>query len=315
MRTSKATTGQNPTRPPPPRGAAALELDRESPLPLYAQVSRRLKAMISAGEHPSDRFHSEIELCAMFGVSRATVRQAMRALSDEGWLHRQQGRGTSVNREKFDEAFVPQMNFLDQWARDGHPLVFELRRFEVATCPPEFTHWLGLEAGTPVLCIERLRRDGEQPVSYDYRYLHPDLSGSIRREEASGQSLLVLLGRHVRLKRGENKVEATLAGARGATLLGVSASDPVLIREMVYLGDDAVPAMAGRSLYRADRVRCSFSVDLSADGVDSSLQPVQTAPHPGGIADTPDVAHWPPRARHPQPPSPTPPATHPSEVS
>ncbi len=286
----------------PPRAVAAAPavlLDRDSPLPLYAQVGRRLKAMISAGEHPDDRFHSEGELCAMFGVSRATVRQALRMLSDEGWVHRRQGRGTSVNRDKFDEAFGPQMNFLDQWAHGGRPLAFELRRFELGPCPDAMAPWLGVEPASPVLCIERLRRDGAQPVSYDYRYIHPDFAGSVARADAGSQSLLTLLGRHVRLRRGENKVEAALAGTSGARLLGVRAADPVLIREMVYYGDDEVPAMAGRSLYRADKVRCAFAVDLSSDGGEPSSIPYPNAPHPGGMAAVPDVRNWPPRHRPP----------------
>lgn len=272
-------------------------LDRDSPLPLYAQVSRRLKAMISSGEHPADRFHSEGELCAMFGVSRATVRQALGTLADEGWLHRRRGRGTSVNREKFDEAFGPQMNFLDQWAHGGRPLAFDLRRFQVGPCPRGMAAWLLVESGTPVLCIERLRLEDGRPVSYDYRYIHPDLAACVNREEASSQSLLVLLGRHVRLARGENKVEAALAGALGARRLGIRPSDPMMIREMVYFGDDEVPAMAGRSLYRADKVRCAFTVDLTPDGGEPAAMPYLDMQDTGGMTALPVVRDWPSRPR------------------
>lgn len=285
----------------PSRRATAAKphvvLDRDSPLPLYAQVGRRLKAMISSGEHPADRFHSEGELCAMFGVSRATVRQALGTLADEGWLNRRRGRGTSVNREKFDEAFGPQMNFLDQWAHGGRPLAFDLRRFQIGPCPRGTAAWLLVETGTPVLCIERLRLEDGCPVSYDYRYIHPDLAACVNREEASSQSLLVLLGRHVRLARGENKVEAALAGALGARRLGMRPSDPMMIREMVYFDDDEVPAMAGRSLYRADKVRCAFTVDLTpGDGEPASIPYLDTQ-HWGGMAALPVVRDWPSRPR------------------
>lgn len=275
-----------------PRAAAAA-LDRRSPLPLYAQVARRLKAMISAGDHPPERFYSEGELCSMFGISRATVRQAMQALSAEGWLHRQQGHGTFVNRDKFDESFSPQMNFLDQWAEVGRPLQLSLKRFELAPCPPEVAPWLGIEAGREILCLERVRNNGDITISYDYRYIHPDFSHSIQRDEASKISLLSLLGRSIRLARGENKVEAALAGPAGAPLLGVRRSDPVLIREMVYYGDDGVPAMAGRSWHRADKIRCAFTVNLTADAAEPAGVGHPSARHPGGIADVHSVGDWP----------------------
>ncbi|MGD9943322.1 MAG: GntR family transcriptional regulator [Burkholderiaceae bacterium] len=272
---------------------AARGLDRRSPLPLYAQVARRLKAMISAGDHPADRFYSEGELCTMFGISRATVRQAIQALSDEGWLHRQQGHGTFVNREKFDESFSPQMNFLDQWAEVGRPLQLALQRFELAPCPAEVAPWLGIEAQREILCLERVRSNGDITISYDYRYIHPDFSHSIQRDEASTTSLLLLLARSIRLVRGENKVESALAGASGASLLGVRRSDPVLIREMVYYGDDGVPAMAGRSWYRADKVRCAFAVNLTSDADQPAGVGHPSSRHPGGIADVSSVGGWP----------------------
>ncbi len=245
--------------------SAAPVLDRRSPLPLYAQVKRRLQGMILSGEYPAQRFHSEPELCAMFGISRATVRQAIRELVDEGLLTRVQGQGTFVNRDKFDEAFGPSMNFLDQWASVGRPLRLELRRFQFARPPARIAQVLGIPSESAVLCIERVRYSGRVVISYDYRWIHPDFARTVDRDEAERQSLLEILARRVKLERGENKVEAALAGREGARLLGLAADDPVLIRDLAYYCRDRVPVMAGRSLYRADQVRYAFTVSLASD--------------------------------------------------
>ncbi|MGE0796680.1 MAG: GntR family transcriptional regulator [Lautropia sp.] len=304
---------RNPTSPPLARPAAASRgkvrrgaargpvavLDRQSPLPLYAQVVRRLKAMISAHEHPPERFYSEAELCSMFGVSRATVRQAVQELAAGGWLRSERGHGTFVNRDRFDESFSPLMNFLDQWAQVGRPLHLALRRFEMAPCPAEFAGWLGVAPDMPVLCLERIRGDGPDTISYDYRYIHPDCASSIDRAAAETTSLLHLLNRGLRLLRGENKVEAALAGPAHAGLLGVAPEAPVLIREMAYFADDGLPVMVGRSLYRADKIRCAFNVGLVADPAApaATAQPAGTAQpavrHPGGIAEVGSVGGWP----------------------
>jgi GntR family transcriptional regulator len=254
----------------PTRGAGSGgALDRRSPLPLYAQVKRRLQGMILAGEYPGERFHSEPELCVMFGISRATVRQAIRELVDDGFLTRVQGQGTFVNRDKFDEAFGPSMNFIDQWASVGRPLRFAVRRFQLARVPSRIAKSLGVPAEAEALCIERARWSGQLIVSYDYRYIHPDFARTVDAASAAEQSLLEILARRVRLVRGENKVEAALAGREGARLLEVSASDPVLIREMTYYCRDGVPVMAGRSLYRADQVRYAFTVLMDGDAPDA----------------------------------------------
>jgi GntR family transcriptional regulator len=243
---------------------AAIVLDRGSPLPLYAQVKRRLHGMIRAGEYPGERFYSEPELCRLFRISRATVRQAVQELVDEGLLTRIRGQGTFVNKEKFDEAFGPSMNFLDQWARVGRPLAFELARFERARPPAEFARALGIDAAARALSIERVRRNRDVVISYDYRYIHPDFALNVSREAAAAESLLEILARRIRLVRGENKVEAALAGAVGSRLLGIGAAAPVLIRHMTYFCNVGMPVMTGRSLYRADQVRYSFDVTLAA---------------------------------------------------
>jgi len=239
-------------------------LDRLSPLPLYAQLVHRLQDLIACGNYPADGFYSENELVAMFDVSRATVRQALQKLSIEGLLSRQRGSRTFVNRDRFDEAFDPSMNLPQQWARSGRPLSLTLVRFESVAATPEVAAALRVVPGSMVLNVDRIRSDPAGQVSYDYRYIHPDLSDSIRRDEAARDSLLDLLKRRVRLRRGENKLEAALAGEEGERLLQVAPESPMLVRETIYYSDMGMPVLFGRSIYPAQRIRCAFTVDLSA---------------------------------------------------
>lgn len=263
-------------------------LDRRSPLPLYAQVERRLKAMISAGEYPSTRFHSELEICKMLGVSRATARQAMQNLAAEGWLLRQRGHGSFVNPAKFDESFNTLMNLPDQWAKVGRPLEIRLTRFEIAKCPAHFAAMLGIDRATPVLCVERARAEGPAVISYDHRFVHPDFAHGISREQAaSSVPLLEVLRRMTRLCRAENRVEASLAGGRVARLLGVGQDDAVLVRETVYYGESDMPVICGRSYYRADKVRCAFTVDMTSESASSGQDVLYAVSDAGEIPSAP----------------------------
>ncbi|MDO9435653.1 GntR family transcriptional regulator [Hydrogenophaga sp.] len=253
-----------PDKPAAAQSARTIALDRMSPLPLYAQVVHRLQDMIARGDYPSDAFYSETELCTIFDVSRATVRQALQKLASEGVLSRQRGSRTFVNRERFDEAFDPSMNLPEQWARSGRPLSLTLACFEMRPCSAEVAALLRIPKDTPVLHVERMRSDPTGPVSYDYRYVHPNFGDSMQRAEAASQSLLDLLKRRVRLRRGENRIEATLAGEEGERLLQLDPHSPLLVRETVYYTDTDMPVMCGRSIYPAKRIRCGFTVDLGA---------------------------------------------------
>lgn len=58
----------------------------------YEQVADQLLAMITAGElSPGDRLPSEAELARDFGVSRTTVREALRILATRSLIHTRKG--------------------------------------------------------------------------------------------------------------------------------------------------------------------------------------------------------------------------------
>jgi DNA-binding LacI/PurR family transcriptional regulator len=65
--------------------------------PLYVQLAQILKERIHSGEWTSGSLlPTERELCAEFNVARGTMRQALQTLELEGYLRREQGRGTFV---------------------------------------------------------------------------------------------------------------------------------------------------------------------------------------------------------------------------
>jgi len=65
--------------------------------PKYLTLLTWIKEQIgSSGLKPGDKFYSENELSAMFGLSRQTVRQAVGLLEKEGVLERRRGSGTYV---------------------------------------------------------------------------------------------------------------------------------------------------------------------------------------------------------------------------
>jgi len=72
-------------------------IDRGSKEELYVQIYSIIKEKIENGEWPSGtKITTEDELCKLFDVSKATVRLAITELVKEGYLKRQQGRGTFV---------------------------------------------------------------------------------------------------------------------------------------------------------------------------------------------------------------------------
>ena len=66
-------------------------------LPLYYQVENYMRDKIVKGEWPGGtQIPTEVQLMELFGVSRATLRQAISDLCNDGFLNRVQGKGTFV---------------------------------------------------------------------------------------------------------------------------------------------------------------------------------------------------------------------------
>lgn len=80
-------------------GKLFMEIDRNSDIPLYLQVRNLLISRILDAEwQVGELLPSEQQLRLQLGISRGTLRQALAELEREGYVRREQGRGTFVIR-------------------------------------------------------------------------------------------------------------------------------------------------------------------------------------------------------------------------
>ncbi|GAA5232468.1 GntR family transcriptional regulator [Verticiella sediminum] len=242
------------------------QLDRNSPLPLYEQIKRRVLTMVLNWTDPESRFHTDQELAEQFGVSRMTVRQAVQELVNEGRLRRVRGLGTYVCETKVDEQFTPAMDFLDQAASKGRPIHLRILHCEKMPVPAGERDSLRLNAGDLVWYVIRLRSVDGVPISLDYRYIDAARVGDMALADLESGSILDLIGRHAELAYADLKVEAGRVEPEHAELLSLVAGDPVLIRSLIYFDHDERPVMSGVSYYRADQVRYSLRVPVQKGG-------------------------------------------------
>src|SRR5512145_1331124 len=107
-------------------------------VPLYIQIAEGLLARIESGElTPGDRLPPERELSETLGVTRMTLRQALRVLETQGLLVRRQGVGTYIAKPKIERAagqLVPFTKVMQQrgYATGARVIMLQRQPVEVA---------------------------------------------------------------------------------------------------------------------------------------------------------------------------------------
>lgn len=79
---------------------------------VYEEVARQIERMILQKMHPGDKLPAERELAEMFGVSRSSIRDAMRSLELVGLVEPRQGAGTVVREISPDLLAAPLSNVI-----------------------------------------------------------------------------------------------------------------------------------------------------------------------------------------------------------
>ncbi|MGH8868615.1 MAG: GntR family transcriptional regulator [Actinomycetes bacterium] len=261
---------------PAPRTTRARRIDRSSPLPYYHQLKQLVMADIAEkGYQPGDRLPGDHALCEAYDVSRTVVRQALSELEIEGVITRSKGRGTFVAPAPATEGLIASLTGLyeDVSAR-GLELRTEVTKIGVVPADDNQAASLRIDVGDPVVHIERLRFVDGDPLVFVVTDVPRWAAPGLENEDLTDESLYRMLeqGYGVHLVRGRRLVEAALAGARLARLLGLRRSDPLLVLRSVAVDRDGRPVESFVAFHRGDRSR--FEVDLQRAAPTRSVKPL-----------------------------------------
>ena len=130
-----------------------LSLDSE--IPLYSQLMGIIKRSITSGAlKVGDLLPSEAELCRVYDISRNTVRQAIGALEEEGFVVRKRGKGTFVADPSTRRKGV-QYSFTTEISSMGKHPSSTLVSFDIIDPAPKIKRLMALEDGVKVYCFTR----------------------------------------------------------------------------------------------------------------------------------------------------------------
>jgi GntR family transcriptional regulator len=238
-------------------------LDRNSPIPLYFQIAENLTEAIRSGTlAPGGRLDNELELAERLGVSRPTVRQAIQRLVQQGLVVRRRGLGTVVAAPRIMRPVALTSLYDDLSAAGRHPVTAVLASEQIAA-DAELAKILSLDAGAPVLYVERLRSADETPLAIMHNYLPAKLLQGRTAADLEHSGLYELLrSLGMQLHAADQVIAARRATALEARLLHAPRGATVLTMARTTFDPSGMPVEHGRHAYLAERY--SFKMSLVA---------------------------------------------------
>ena len=249
-----------------------LSLDDDQPEVLYRRVASSLRQSIEIGEYGvGTLMPTEAELCEQFQVSRHTVREALRRLSESGLVERRQGRGTMVIASAPRAAYVQSMHSLQeltQYAFDTHLVINSVR---ITAINDEEAAIINAQPGTKWVKIEGVRwtsPDTSKAICCTIVFTHVRFAPHLRDVKSAAGPIYQL----IETRSGEliheaiQEVSACILTKEMARTLGVEGGTPALRFVRRYLDASGASMLTSVNWHPADRF--VYKMSLRRDETD-----------------------------------------------
>ena len=217
------------------------------------RIARDLRQAIASGRYPlGAQLPTEHELCAKLGVSRFTIREAIRTLSQAGLVRRKPRSGTVVAALPDDTRYRHSIGSLRDLVQYAQTTGFQYIYVGRVQLTREQARPLGARAGQEWIYAVALRREAgsTKPLALTRLYLNPALKGIERTLRGAKGAVYSIIERDfgVRIDRVEQVISGIVLDAEDAENLGVAPGTPGLSIRRSYFDD------SGRLLELADNL-------------------------------------------------------------
>lgn len=228
----------------------------------YIQIAEYYQNLIESKQLRSgEKMPTEEQICALFQVSRITVRQAMSELVQAGYIERVQGKGSYVKTPKTNMQLNHLQGFSEEMRAIGKVATSRLIDSGIEYCDLVVAEHLGIETRTQVIVIKRLRLADNEPVAVEYVYIPFYLCPELLQKDLSG-SLYSLLGEYgLKVHRASQNINAGYSSRSICELLNIKQTSPTLNIERVTYLENGIALEYVQSSYRGDRY--TFHVEMS----------------------------------------------------
>ncbi|MDR0297828.1 MAG: GntR family transcriptional regulator [Streptococcaceae bacterium] len=223
-------------------------------LPRYTQIHDQIQLDIEAGIYPvGGRLPSERELSQAFQVSRATLRQALRALCDEGILEQRVGSGTFVVGNRVKEAMHGTTSFTEIVSAQGKEATSKVISYQRVQANSAEAEKLGLRIGAAIVRMERIRFADKEPICFEIACIPAAVIKGLDKSQVSEHFFATLAQTGKIIDKSEQIISARQASAEIAKMLEIRAGSAILTVSQVSYFKDGTAFEYVRTSYVGER--------------------------------------------------------------
>lgn len=236
--------------------------------PLYRQVVKVLKQEIMTGVYPLDtQLPTETELQERFGVSRHTVREALRQLKEAGLVTSRQGSGTTVIRPGGPQTYIHEVASISDLML-GKATELRMLSTGMITADAELVGLIGGKARQRWLRVEgrRFGQDDSSPLCYSQVFVDGEFAGVERHLGRRPGPIYVLVEELYGelISAVEQTISAITVPAATAELINVSPGETGIEVRRTYRLATGKVAIVAVNIYPAARFYHTMTLRRSA---------------------------------------------------
>jgi GntR family transcriptional regulator len=189
---------------------------------------------IRQGKFPAgSQLPPELDLMEILGVSRTTLREALRTLEEQGAINRRRGLGTFVSEKSILKDLSINFGIMEMMTQAGFTPKTASCEIHIEAASGKLAQDLEIPDGTPVVVIERLRLANDTPIIFSMDFLPVSILGGklIKESDLTTQSLYDYLEKNcnIRICQGTAVLRPIAATREVAERLQIHRSDILLL--------------------------------------------------------------------------------------
>jgi GntR family transcriptional regulator len=235
-----------------------LPISRPSHATLTDQTVLALQEAIKGGKFPpGSQLPSEMELLQMLGVSRTTLREALRILEEQRLIRKRRGLGTFVMERAIIKDLSQNFGITEMILQAGYTPGMRDVHIKLDKASKTLAEKMGIPENSTIVVIERVRTANEIPVVWTRDILPQDYLGGWMptNEDLNGVSLYQCLERYtnIRIINGMASFSPVQASREIAEKLSIHRNTLLLLIEQVDDDQNQRPVLYSAEYHLTDK--------------------------------------------------------------